>query len=223
MTHTKGIAIFAMVASLILATGMAAAQTPGAATTSGFNDDGNFSAPTSGDTVSTDPGHVYSANVSTQGSTTNWAGLYGNATGTLVLGDDSSRLYEWTARGEYVYATLDTNIVDFSSVSSATAQSVQGNFSFSQGSDNATETLTNSVTLSPTGTSVTTDGVQSYDGSSNPFWETGVIADANDNLLFTGVVDNTGATAYNSEVADYQAMVPSAGSAQTYSMYLELQ
>lgn len=230
MTHTKGIAIVAMVASLILVTGAASAQTIGNATagaqSQGAIDRGDYNE-TQSDTVNTDPGHIYAVNVTSKQSTRNWAGLYGNATGSLLLGDDNdATLYSWNAKAEYVYAS-NASSPDFTTLGSATDNDVQTAFGFTDSSDNATQTLSSGYSVAPaTNSSFSTTGVTT-NSAGGTSWTTAVIQDGANNLIFTGVVQNNG-VAYNGATADYQAMVPTAdgslsGATQTYHLYMELQ
>jgi len=229
MTHTKGIAIFAMVASLILATGLATAQNtdPQQAVDEGITGQGGFTGAGGSASQTTSPGTVYEANVSSEQSTGNWAGLFGNATGNLVLGDSGdNRLYEWEARAEYVLAST-SGAITWSNVQGAAASDLNGAITnFGSQSDNATETF-NETATGYSGAS--TDAALTFDGSGSQAWTTALEATAASpvsisDFVFTGVAQpNSGTTAYDGSGADYQVIVPETGNSNTYNLYLELQ
>ena len=228
MNHTKGIAIFAMVASLILATGMAAAQSSVSQADSdgGTTSVGPFSSTTGSATADTSSGQITSANISTEQTTDRWAGLYGNATGTLVLGDGTDRLYEWDAAAEYVFASTATGI-DFTSLQGATANDLSNALGYGAVSDNATETY--NETGINTFDTTTTEGALSFDGSNNQAWETALLSttagatNLNEFVFTANAQPNSATTAYDGSEADYQALVPEDGSVSAYNLYLELQ
>lgn len=229
MNHTKGIAIFAMVASLILATGLATAQTtdPQQATDEGITGQGGFGGTAGSASQTTSPGTIYEANVSAEQSTGNWAGLFGNATGKLVLGTSTDdRLYEWEARAEYVMASTAGSIT-WSNVEDATASALNSAITnFDQQSDNATQTF-NETAAGYSGTSG--DAALTFDGSGSQAWTTALEATSGSpgsisDFVFTGVAQpGPGTTAYDGSGADYQVIVPETGNSNTYNLYLELQ
>ena len=55
--------------------------------------------------VDTDAGNITYVDLYTNMSTSRWAGILGNATGNIILGEDSSAiLFSWNAQGRTVYA-----------------------------------------------------------------------------------------------------------------------
>jgi hypothetical protein len=231
MTKRKRIAVFAMVASLILGTGMVTAQSsPDEANTQGTTTDyGPFTDSGGPDTVTTNPGEITSANVTAEQTTERWAGLFGNATGTIVLGSsDTDRLYEWDARAEYVFASTNGS-VDFTTLGTADAASLNGLSSLSYGdsSDNATKTFSTTSSSSYSGAS--TDAALTYNGGNSPVWTTALEAATASptqlsHYVFTGVAQpDAGETAYDGSTADYQVIVPQDGGVSSYSLYMELQ
>lgn len=227
MTHTKGIAVVAMVASLILVTGTAAAQsTVNQADADGTpTDQGSFSDTAGSASASTSSGTITSANITTEQSTEAWAGLYGNATGTLVLGDGTDRLYEWDAVADYVFASTASG-VDFTNVQALNdISNLNSAVGYGDQSDNATETY-NTTATGYSGS--TTDAAESFDGSNNAAWTTAVEtvnpgSTTLSDFVFTAVAQPRSATtAYDGSQADYQALVPEDGTVSAYNLYLEL-
>lgn len=231
MKLDKSIAVLAMVASLILAVGAAAAQNEPAGTSisEGATLDEYFN--TSANTIDLDGGNVTEANLSAEQSTDNWAGLYGNATGNLVLGagDDGSVLYNWDAEAQNVFAASGS--VEWVNLSDSNATNVNNYYSLGDTSDNATETLTESGSIDLDGTTYNGDAVSTNDGTDSAAWETVALEDNSsetrqngaDLPVFAGIVGQS-TSAFNGEVADYQLMLPADDSAdaETYNMYLEL-
>ena len=237
MTHTKGIAMIAMVASLILVTGTAAAQSadasPVQATDEGQADvsDTPFQDGSGSATVGTGAGVITAANISAEQPTDNWAGLYGNATGTLVLGDNSDNsLYEWDARAEYVMATTGT-VSDFTSLTGSTDfdTSLNGISAItSDGSDNATETFNDTASTGYSGDN--TNIAKTFDGNNDQAWTTALEATSSSpgntlsNYVFTAVAQpGSSNTAWDGSQADYQAIVPEDDTVSDYTLYMELQ
>jgi hypothetical protein len=221
MTRRKSIAVFAMVASLVLATGIAAAQS--GATVDSSSDQGEYSGPTSPGQVDADGGNVTYANLSTSQTTDNWAGVFGNATGTLVLGDGTDRLFEWDAVADYVFASTGT--VDFSSISGGTASGLASNLNYGVVSDNATQTFDDGDTTVDVNGGVTGDTALTYDQSDNEVWETVYLTDGS-NDVFAGVTQPySSETSYAGTDADYQIILPedNTGSAASFNVYMELQ
>ena len=232
MKLDKSIAVLAMVASLILAAGAAAAQNEptGTSISEGATLDEYFN--TSEDSINLDGGNVTQANLSAEQSTDNWAGLYGNATGNLVLGanDDGSVLYNWDAEAQNVFAASESvNWVNLTEDSTGSATTVNDYYTMGDDSDNATRTLTGESSVTFDSTSYTGDSVQTNNGATSPTWTTIALednstAEGDTNIpVFAGEVGE-GDTAFNGDVADYQLMLPAVETegTETYNMYLEL-
>jgi|GEM_PF-1746451 len=230
MKLDKSIAVLAMVASLVLAAGTAAAQNaPAEADVDDESvlDELDF---TSSDTVTTEGGNVTNANLSTQQSTDEFAGIYGQTDGSLVLGSNNNNdvLYNWSATADYVFASNGS--VTWSNLSDSNASNVDNYFGIPEGADDAEATYDE-----PTRQSITLDG-QSYEGDAaltfnstgEGDWTTLTLEDNSsatgqpDLPVFAGEVGE-GSDAFNGDAADYQLIVPASDSTTTsYSMYLEL-
>ena len=191
--------------------------------------------------VSVHAGQITQANLTTEQSTYHWAGVYGNATGTLVLGDSSNKkMYEWPAKANYVFFTTDTQIT-WDSLTNATCSDIEasGVYDFLSGaSDSCENTFTTVANFQPKSISVSitnANAAKTYDGETpqTPYWTTIALKDAGtpssrDDIVFVGVVDNSGHSAYDgSTFVNYQAILPEDGengdtSATTYYIWIEL-
>ncbi|MEM5868615.1 MAG: hypothetical protein QXL09_01540, partial [Candidatus Aenigmatarchaeota archaeon] len=97
--------IFILVATILLAFGsIGFAAVPGSATISGSGNS-TYTPPTPG-SIGVQAGYIYPRSLETTMSTYHWAGIYGNATGKLVLASGTEGnykyMYNWTARATYV-------------------------------------------------------------------------------------------------------------------------
>ena len=192
------------------------AATPGGASVVGsVTDKGEYPGSTA-NSVNIESGNIYLVNLTAEQSTYHWAGIYGNATGKLVLGDSSTaKMYEWDAVATYVFFD-DDNTVDWSNISTATCTDVEGSYGFLTGaSDDCSHTLT--TTHDPTFHSIAdiaaTAAGQSYDDTAAAYWWTLAVKDGtNGDVLFVGEVDNSGHAGYDGTVVNYQTMLPEDGS-----------
>lgn len=229
MKLDKSIAVLAMVASLVLAAGTAAAQ-DNQPTQSQISDvenlDEYFSE--SSDSVDLDGGNVTQADLSSEQSTDNWAGLYGNASGTLVLGagTDGDVLYDWDASADSVFAASDD--VVWSNITDGYAGTVDGFYDIT-GSDDANATFTANTNETVDVSETEYEGSTALtNGDSEEAWSTIVLEDNSsdeetDNLpVFAGIVGE-GDAAFNGDEADYQMILPAEDeNPRSFDMYLEL-
>ena len=230
MKLDKSIAVLAMVASLVLAAGTAAAQNaPAEADVDDQSvlDELDF---TSSDTVTTDGGNVTNANLSTQQSTDEFAGIYGQTDGSLVLGSNTNDdvLYNWSATADYVFASNGS--VEWSNLSDSNASNVDNYFGIPDGADDAGQTYdepgTENIVLN--GETLNGDHALTYNSTGEGDWSTVVLEDNSsatgqpDLPVFAGIVGE-GSDAFNGDAADYQLIVPASdGTTTSYNMYLEL-
>ena len=218
--------LYATLFALVIASlGVAFAAVPGGASVTS-SDKGEFPASAAG-TIDVEAGHVYNASLDANMSTFRWAGVYGNTTGTIYLGDSSSQyMYSWTAEGNLVYMST-ASAVTWSSLADADAATVTGALSFlASGSDSYANTFTGAAEdIGSNLFSITSDYAYTYDNTHAGAWKTYSLTDGT-NLVWAGKV-NAGGTAYNGEVADFQMIVPEDGSssgagATTYYVWVEL-
>jgi PKD repeat protein len=169
-----------------------------------------------GDSVDTFGGNITYSNVTAKQTTVDWAGIYGNASGSIRLGSDSSFLYTWEPDIDEVFAS--NHSVNWSVIGNGSASEVDSYYGL-DGSDSAVETFNLSVSVDFEDQIV--DGVpavRTYNSSGGRFWLTGVLTD--DDPVFYG--EPRGGEAFNGVVSDYQLIVPSTGGLTSYQLYLEL-
>ncbi len=215
-TFILGIMIF-----LVSAVCVVAIDPPGGASTD-LKSTGSFAASTAGSE------EIFASNVSlvnlqANQTTYKWAGFYGNVSGNLSLGWDSSILYDFGASAESVLATTN-NAFAWSTLAAGTAQDVDDlwHAGATGANDNATSHYSN------TGTIATVDSVPYV--TLNPAasgFESGIFDDgtngAKTNIAFgTDVVDG-GATDFRGGTSDFELMVPidaGQGNSETYYFYV---
>jgi len=229
--------IFGLLSSAILATLLAIAvvayAAPGGATVSTPDDKGVYPEPSPGN-INVVSGHIYKSDLTTEQPTYHWAGIYGNVSGKLILGDsDSNKMFEWDANATYVFFDNDNTVSNWNGLSAATCSDVHGAFNFLVGaSDDCTRTFT-ITNYDPSFKSIqdsisSTIAVKTYDGETpqDQYWETFVVKDGTD-VMFVGKVVPGHHTAYNGEDARYQVILPENGNngdttATTYYVWVEL-
>jgi hypothetical protein len=253
MKLDKSIAVFAMVASLMLALGTAAAQSDfdsnpeqvsvdGDEILAGFNSSATGSASLIG-------GNVSNINISGEQSTDQWAGIYGTATGSLVLGSNetgsSGVFYEWgdaTVDNVYINSFDSPNWGNLTPGAPNNVTEAYGMIS-SDDTDNASATYDTSATYEIGNSSNTYDlaTAETETNESNTWFNTGIIQDVDnegqpangsaqpeDPFFVAEVNDDQTVGSFNGEPADYQAIVPAAISddpaqgSTTYDLYVEL-
>jgi len=216
-----------LIVALTFSIGFATAAVPAAASASGLTDEGIF-VDASGDHVDVTDGHIYSLNVDANMSTIMWAGLTGNVTGNIVLGDDdSSVLYQWTAAGLMVYASEGTPT--WASLADANEAAVTGVYSHlaTGKSDSYDQTFSGSESIgSNIFSTLSSDYATTLDNASAAVWKTYSLTDGT-NVVFAGAVSEDG-TNYKGMTADYQMILPEDGTAgdtaaTSYNLWVELQ
>ena len=216
--------ILSVLLSCLFISSVYAAQ-PGGATITNSGSVGFFPTPT-GDSVDLQSGVIYSANLSTEQATFRWVGLFGNVSGTIILGDaDADIFYSWNAKGNLVYASDEAN-PDWTSVSDASLGDVISSYPYlNQGSDNYNVTFVGvSESIGSQIFSVSSDYATTYTGLSTT-WKTYSLKDGAD-IIFVGKIVEDG-VAYDGSVADFQMIIPEDGvngdaSLTTYNLWVEL-
>lgn len=223
--------LFGLLAVVIAATPGVLAATPGGATITSA-DKGEYPGPSTVGSLTVESGNIYNANVSTEQSTYHWAGVYGNATGKLVLGDSSSnKMYEWSAVAKYVYFD-DDNSITWGNLQIVTCGNVEGVYTFLSGaSDDCDSTFTTTRNYDSSVTSDSVSGAiaaQTYDDGSTAYWYTIALGDGGtSDIVFVGEADSAGHNAYNGAFSNYQVILPEDGSngdttTTTYYVWIEL-
>ncbi|MEM5828755.1 MAG: hypothetical protein QW480_00725 [Candidatus Aenigmatarchaeota archaeon] len=226
--------IFILVATVLLAFGsIGFAAVPGGATVQSIATH-TYTPPGAGN-QQVKAGEIYLLNLTTKMSTYHWAGIYGNATGELVLASTISgntyKMYNWSARATYVI--FDNNDISTWSFQSANCNDVGAEFSFigesTDASDkcSATFSTTGSVNFKSIGVVSNTILAQTYDNTGASFWKTFAVKKGNNDVAFVAEVVNPAAKAYNGDDANFQAILPENGeegdtTATTYYIWIEL-
>jgi hypothetical protein len=143
-------------------------------------------------------------------TTLRWTGLYGNASGSLKLGDSGGIvMYSWAAQGNLVYLSQTTPT--WATLADASAANVDAVYTFVGGSaaDNYTNTFSNAPeNIGSNIFTLTSDYATTLSGAATT-WKTYSLTDGS-NIVFTGKVSHSG-TAYDGEAVDYQMIIPEDG------------
>ncbi len=232
MKLDKSIAVLAMVASLILATTAVAAQDnqPTQSSVSDVDTLDQYFAE-SDDEVEVYGGNVTQANLDSEQSTDNWAGIYGNASGNLVLGagEEGDVLFDWDASADYVFASSDD--VVWSNITNGTAETVNNFYGLEvEDSDSAEDTFNaeDNATVDVAREEYEGDTALT-NGDEDEEWSTVVLEDNSSDIdttnvpVFSGIVGE-GDSAFNGDEADYQMILPAEDDTEprSFDMYLEL-
>lgn len=224
-------AIIALVAALVFAVGLVSAAEPNGATIGTTADQGQYNN-TAASTIDVDAGNITYADLSTDTSTLKWAGVYGNTSGNIILGDDAdNQLYTWTAEGNLVYFANNVGGVDWTNLADVGEAPVEANYTFlttgNTSDDYSATFLGGSENIgSQIFTTLSSDYAQTLNSSSVAHWKTYSLGDGT-NLVFAGKVDPS-AAAYDGSSVDYQVILPedgtgaNDGAATTWSVYVEL-
>ncbi len=166
--------------------------------------------------------------------TYNWAGYYGDVGGTLRLGTDTAKMYEWTTAdtGGEVYASTSESIT-WSSIVGESGAHVDSNLTYlADKSDSATITFDTSNSALNVGNVLIAAGNASathmyVDGSAQTDDFEEVILTDGTNTVWTAIISpNKDGFESGTITHDYQMIVPEDGSgnsdATTYYFYVEL-
>jgi hypothetical protein len=172
-------------------------------------------------------GNVSNVDLSTSASTARWAGMYGDVTGDLVLGEDgdTSFMYAWTVSnaelGE-VCVCQDASPA-WASLAVTTRAEVDTAFGYASGDDQAADFFTDeSVTLAIGGNSYDTTGASTLGN-----WEFGALeltgSPDESTLVFCANISQQ-ANNYEGTPVDFEMMVPvTTSSDDEYYFFLELE
>ena len=181
--------------------------------------------------VTAQGGNVTAINLTTNSTTLNWQGFYGNVSGNLVLGDSSGNImYDWaitTVIGR-IFATTGTTPT-WATVNSTdvTPADLDANLSIT-GADAAASTYTDNNNTAFDIGSVTVAANSRPALITNAGFENILLGvgtgPALTDFVFAGILQNAG-TAFNSETVNFELMVPvsTKGGTETYYFYLELE
>lgn len=178
--------------------------------------------------ISVVSGNITVADLSVTQSTFRWVGLLGNVTGSIRLGDSANNtLYQWSARGNLVYAADSSNI-NWSNVSDANQAVVVGVDSFlATGSNDAYDkTFTGGPEAIGSSIFTISSDFATTNSANGTVWKTYSLWDkSTSTLLWVGKVVVNG-TSYRNTTVDYQMIIPEDGTAgdttpTTYYLWVE--
>lgn len=214
-----------------MAVSSVSAAEPGDANISGVIDQGEYLF-IDGDSIDLESGNVTSASLQTNLSTYRWAGLYGNVTGNIVLGDsDENQLFTWTASGRVVYAS-ELAAPSWADLADANEAAVEADYAFLDSTDSSDGYNTTFVGVAEAFGSliwpaVTSDFATTLSSGATT-WKTYSLTDASGgtDIIFASPVSGEG-VAFDGETADFQMMVPEDGEAgdnapTTFNLWVEL-
>jgi hypothetical protein len=184
------------------------------------------------DNVTTEGGNITNAELNMTVLTEKWAAFWGNATGTIVLGNETKYVYKWdwnasTPAGEVCVSTAPA--FPLASATSTLAATIDTAWAFTAtDADSAANTFTSSAgVLDITNIAAPITGSAMAVHKSGSSFRTVAIDDGGtgkDNLAFCTNI--TSGVNYNAVGAMYEIMVPTnstSGATETYFFYAELE
>lgn len=180
----------------------------------------------SADTIGAFAGNVTRLNITDTRETNWWQGLYGNATVAIELTDGSTTFFNWESSnpsGEIYFARA---AVTWSNVAAPLAANIRSEqVTYDMADDNSTENLTatygfNAHPAFDVGT--TTIGANSAGCVSINDFDSVILWDSGNSQGVYAAIINNSATGYDGSAMDFQTILPTDGTAQTYLVYAEL-
>lgn len=225
------------VLSLLLAMSVVAAA-PSEAELSNIADRGEYEFNASNN-VTVEAGNIRYVDLDTNMSTYRWAGILGDITGNIVLGDNDGGvnddiMFTWTANGRVVYATeaasiawasLETNSDANEAAVRTAVETAYAHLANAGDADNLASTFVDTGDVdSGLYTLTGVPRAQTLGGSG---WYTYALWDGSA-IVFAGAVDQVGGTSYDGDTVNYQMIVPEDGTgndatATEYNLWVELQ
>jgi hypothetical protein len=215
-----------LLAMSVLMAGAALAAVPSGATISGKNNEGFLPVNASVDVVNLSAGNITAVNLASTMSTYKWAGLYGNASGSLRLGSAAAFvMYTWAARSNMIYAATATP--NWVTLATSGQSGVEGNYTFltGQGTDGYNTTFIGAPELINSNIFPITAPYASTLSYGGLAWKTYALGDRT-NVVFAGKVQQNN-PAFNGKSADFQMIIPENGAtgqetATPWNLWLEL-
>ena len=175
-------------------------------------------------------GNITEAVLTTNVSTSRWAGFSGNASGNIQLGDSSNNLfYQWTARGRMVYIS-NSSTVTWASLADANEAAVTNIYTYISGDsvgDNYSMTFNESAENigSEIYPAITSDYAKTWDNTNSGVWKTYSLTDGT-HIVWAGRV-LTNQVNWRGLDSDFQMIVPEYGVGNTvvtenYYVWVEL-
>jgi hypothetical protein len=180
-------------------------------------------------TISLQAGNITQKDVNETQSTTRWAGIYGNISGNILLGDSSSQyFFTWTLstiNNSLIYAS-NSSITDWSNTNIVIANnSHMPSFISLLALDNYTNTFNQTESFTtPEYTITNAPFTRTWQNGSEGDFKTYSLRSISDSALIWATKANEGAQSFVSgQQTDYQLIVPAQqGTGTTYSLYVEL-
>lgn len=214
---------------LVLAALPALAVTPGNGTILNESFEGRYNDTSVSENASIHSGNSSQLNLTMQRNSYRWAGIFGNVTGTLVIGDaDRNALYQWNAQGNLVYATQ--GVPDWTNLSDAQTADVTSAFPYldePNSSDRYELTFTGATENIGSRIFSLTSDYATATSTGSTVWKTYSIMDST-NIIFVGRVNRSETReSFRGGTIDFQMIVPEDGSEgdatpTTYNLYVEL-
>ena len=180
----------------------------------------------SADSATLESGNITYADLNSDMTTYRWAGLLGNVSGDIVLGDgDENKLYSWTGAGRMVYASEAASIT-WTSLVDAAVGDMPAYITGGADVDRYANTFTGGV--EPIGSGIfpiSSDHTLTFNSTGIAVWKTYSLKEGV-NLVWAGLVSENG-NSYHNNTIDYQMILPENGSdgdaaIQTYNLWIEL-
>lgn len=226
----KKLTILAIVVMSLLLTMTLVAAAPSEANVNNAVNRGEYVFTATNQTATVEAGNITYVDLDTNFSTYRWAGILGDVTGNIVLGDGVGNdiLFTWTAKGRVVYAT-EASTIAWASLTAANTSTIPSYINGGSDSDNFTNTFSGTGTVD-SGLYATSIGTvpraTTLGGTSG--WYTYALYDGS-NVVYAGNVIPAGENAYDgSTTVNYQMIVPESGvnndaTASQYNLWVELQ
>ena len=180
---------------------------------------------TSEDTVNVEAGNIQYADVVSEMSTYRWAGLLGNVTGNIILGDsDENELYSWTGAGKMVYAS-EASSITWTLLADAAVGQMPAYITGGSDSDNYATTFAGDDVIGSGIFTISSDFTSTFNSTGTGVWKTYSLWDTA-NIVWAGLVDEDG-DSYKGDIVDYQMILPEDGTGgttavQAYNLWIEL-
>ena len=177
----------------------------------------------------TEGGNISAVNIAGVSLTDRWAAYYGNVSGTINLTDGTNSIYSWTPStytGEVCLAT--GSAYNYNAAVAATTAGINTAWSFSTGTDTATNTFNDGTCSDLVFSQATVTSPIQADHESGTFFTCAIrdgVGTAKANFAFCTPIQNAG-TAFNGITSQYEVIVPtsdaSASATENYYFYIEL-
>jgi len=228
--------IFVLLGFVLLGSGLVMAYPVNATVDSSYNY-GRWAAVNAAGNFTTEGGNVSEVNVTAAAQLTDrWAGMFGNITATEIVlksSDDpgGTHLYNWTALLDGEICVSPGPSFTFSAIQEATANNVDGLWSFGAVADNVTETFTGTgcALMFTAVTPTDTDNATYIDHAGLSSFRTCAFKDitspeSRDDLAFCTKINTSGIN-YKGMNYHYELMVPTrigVGLTETYYFFVEI-